>query len=65
MTCEVDEACYGDCPECKAWESEIDVGEPLTQDTEEYFGFEYELEEDFLTGVTCNPDEPELCESCQ
>ena len=24
-----------------------------------------EDEEDFLTGKTCNPDEPELCESCQ
>lgn len=48
MTCEVDEACYGDCPECKAWESEVDV-----------------VDEDWLTGVTCNPDEPELCESCQ
>lgn len=22
-------------------------------------------EEDFLTGVTCNPDAPEECESCQ
>lgn len=24
-----------------------------------------EDEEDFLTGVTCNPDAPEECESCQ
>lgn len=24
-----------------------------------------EEEEDFLTGVTCNPDAPEECESCQ
>lgn len=24
-----------------------------------------EPEEDFLTGVTCNPDAPEECESCQ
>lgn len=22
-------------------------------------------EDDFLTGVTCNPDAPEECESCQ
>lgn len=24
-----------------------------------------EDEEDFLSGVTCNPDAPEECESCQ
>lgn len=23
------------------------------------------FEDDFLTGVTCNPDAPEGCESCQ
>lgn len=26
---------------------------------------EYPDEEDFLSGVTCNPDAPEECESCQ
>lgn len=26
---------------------------------------ELDDEEDFLTGVTCNPDAPEECESCQ
>jgi hypothetical protein len=31
---------------------EPEVGEPVE-------------EEDFLSGVTCNPDAPEECESCQ
>lgn len=34
-------------------------------DIEDYFGSDYSLEEDFLAGVTCNPDAPEECESCQ
>lgn len=27
--------------------------------------FEGDDEDDFLVGVTCNPDAPEECESCQ
>ena len=34
----------------------MDIEEPWTDGPEE---------EDWLSGVTCNPDSPEECESCQ
>lgn len=67
MTCKTEDACYGDCPECKVWEKEMTREEMIEQ------GLALDIEfpdmdvvdEDWLSGVSCNPDEPEMCESCQ
>lgn len=67
MTCKTEDACYGDCPECKAWEKGMTIEEMVEQ------GMALDIEfpdmdvvdEDWLSGVSCNPDEPEMCESCQ
>lgn len=93
MTCKTEDACYGDCPECKAWEKgvterqvpvvrtpEINAKEEgrlweIDLDKQDMIeaGFTLDIEfpdmdvvdEDWLSGVSCNPDEPEMCESCQ
>lgn len=67
MTCKTEDACYGDCPECKAWEKgmtrEEMIEDGLALDIE--FPDLDVVDEDWLVGVSCNPDEPEMCESCQ
>jgi len=56
-SCSEKRKALGGCSKCSPgfWE---DYGDPLDEDVDV-------VDEDWLSGVSCNPDAPEECESCQ